>query len=193
MMKKSLGAKTIIYPCPVLIIGTYDSAGKPNIMNVAWGGICCSKPPCVNISLRKATYTYDCIMKKKGFTVNIPSVERIREADYAGIYSGRNENKFDELGLTAVGSELVDAPLVLEFPLNLECRLVESIELGLHTLFVGEILDVKADMEIIGEEGKLDLEKLRPVMFAVDIRNYHAVGEKVADAFSIGKKEGSGD
>jgi len=191
-MKKSLGPKTIVFPCPVLIIGSYDAGGGPNIMNVAWGGICCSKPPCVNISLRKATYTYDSIVARKAFTVNIPSAGQVREADYAGIYSGRDENKFAALGLTAQKSELVDAPILAEFPLNLECRVVHSVELGLHTLFVGEILDVKADESVLREDGKFDLEKLAPFLYAVDQRAYFAIGEKVADAFSVGKKEGSG-
>jgi flavin reductase (DIM6/NTAB) family NADH-FMN oxidoreductase RutF len=191
-MKKSLGAKTILYPCPVLVIGSYDAVGMPNIMNVAWGGICCSRPPCVNISLRKATYTYDCVMNRKAFTVNIPSIEHMREADYAGIYTGREENKFETLGLTAIKGELVDAPLVEEFPLALECEVVHTADLGLHTLFVGEIKDVKADESVLDADGKPDVEKVAPFLYSVDRRAYHSIGPEVGKAFSIGKKEGSG-
>ncbi len=89
-MKKSIGAKTIVYTTPVFIIGTYDKDGKPNAMNVAWGGISCSTPPCVSISIREATYTHGNIMNKKAFTVNIPSEDYVKEADYFGIVSGRN-------------------------------------------------------------------------------------------------------
>jgi len=101
-MKKSFGAKTLIFPAPVWCVGSYDTSGKPNIMTIAWGGICCSKPPCVTISLRKATYTYGNIMERKAFTLNVPSEQYVQEADYFGIASGRDVDKFKETGLTAV-------------------------------------------------------------------------------------------
>lgn len=142
-MKKSIGAKTIVYPTPVFIVGTYDESGKPNAMNVAWGGISCSSPPCVSISVREATYTHGNIVNKKAFTVNIPSENYIREADYFGIASGKNGDKFAATGLTPVKSELVDAPYIKEFPLALECKLVNATEIGLCTSFTGEILDAK--------------------------------------------------
>lgn len=88
-MKKSIGGNTILYPTPVLVVGTYDAEGKPNVMTVAWGGICCSDPPCVAIALRKATYTYGNIVLQKAFTVNIPSEKHARCADYFGIASGK--------------------------------------------------------------------------------------------------------
>ena len=116
-MKKSIGAKTIIYPTPVLVVGTYDKAGKPNAMTASWGGICCSKPPAIAVSLRKATYTHGNIVQRKAFTINIPSENYVREADFFGIVSGKREDKFSSSGLTAVKSELVDAPYVEEFPL----------------------------------------------------------------------------
>ncbi len=109
-MKRSIGAKTIVYPNPVFIIGTYNKEGNPNAMNAAWGGISCSAPPCVSISLREATYTHGNITAKGAFTVNIPSEDYVKEADYFGIVSGRNEDKFKKTGLTPVRSKLVDAP-----------------------------------------------------------------------------------
>ena len=93
-MKKSLGAKTIIYPAPVLVIGSYDGNGNPNVMTAAWGGIPCSSPPCVTSSLRKATYTYASICERKAFTVNVPSEKYVEAVDYFGITSGRNEDEF---------------------------------------------------------------------------------------------------
>src|SRR3972149_5922273 len=153
-MKQSIGAKTIIYPTPTWVVGTYDKDGKPNVATVAWGGICCSQPPCVAISLRKATYSYGNIVERKAFTVGIPSETHVKEADYFGIASGRDVDKLSAAGLTPVGSELVDAPYVAEFPLVLECRLLHTLEIGLHTQFVGEILDVKADQEVLGENGR---------------------------------------
>jgi flavin reductase (DIM6/NTAB) family NADH-FMN oxidoreductase RutF len=165
-MKKSIGAKTIVYPAPVFIVGTYDKEGRPNAMNAAWAGICCSTPPCVTVSLRKATYTYGNIMEQKAYTVNIPSQDFIREADYFGIASGRTEDKFFVSGLTPVKSNLINAPTIKEFPLSLECKLLHTLEVGLHTLFIGEILDVKAEENIVGDDGKTNIETIKPLIFA---------------------------
>jgi flavin reductase (DIM6/NTAB) family NADH-FMN oxidoreductase RutF len=187
-MKKSLGAKTIVYPTPVFIVGTYDKDGRPNAMNAAWAGICCSAPPCVTVSLRKATYTYGNIMEQKAYTVSIPSRDFIREADYFGVASGRNEDKFFQSGLTAVKSDLVNAPYVQEFPLVLECQLLHTLEIGLHTLFVGEIKDVKAEENVLGPDGLPDIEKIKPLIFSPSSQTYYGIGEYLGKAFSLGKE-----
>lgn len=98
-MKKSIGAKTIVYPTPVFLVGTYDRSGKPNVMTAAWGGICCSEPPCVAVSLRKATHSYGNIMGNRAFTINIASEEHVREADYFGIVSGKKRINYPSSGL----------------------------------------------------------------------------------------------
>ena len=189
-MKKSIGAKTIIYPIPILVVGTYDKAGKPNVMTAAWGGICCSSPPCVAVSLRKATYSYGNIVERKAFTINIPSETYVKEIDYFGIVSGKNKDKFSATGLTPVKSDLVDAPYVKEFPFALECRLLHTIEIGLHTQFIGEIMDIKADESMLDENGSLDIEKIKPILFAPESRTYYRVGQYLGKAFSIGKEIG---
>lgn len=186
-MKTSLGAKTLVYPTPVFIVGTYDAQGRPNVMAVAWGGICCSKPPCLAISVRKATYTYGNLMERKAFTVSIPSRDYVVEADYFGIASGRDVDKFAASGLTPVRSELVDAPYVGEFPLVLECKVVHTAELGLHTMFVGEILDVKAEESCLSSDGKLSAELVRPFTWAPSENVYYALGEQLGQGFSQGK------
>ena len=127
-------------------------------MTAAWGGIACSKPPCVSVSLRAATASHGNIMARKAFTISLPGEANAAQADYFGIYSGRDHDKFAELGLTAVRSELVDAPYIAEFPMVLECKVVAVHELGLHTQFIGEILDVKADEAVLTPEGGVDLE-----------------------------------
>ena len=109
-MKKSVGAKTLLFPTPVLMVGSYDQAGKPNLMNAAWGGICCSDPPCVTVSLRKSRHSYDAIVQRNSFTVGIACESRVAEADYCGIVSGSTVDKFSVAGLTPVRSDLVDAP-----------------------------------------------------------------------------------
>jgi len=186
-MKESLGAKTIVYPAPVFVVGTYDKEGKPNVMTAAWGGICCSRPPCVSVSLRKATYSYGNILERKAFTVNIPSEAHVKVADYFGIASGKDVDKLAAVGLNPVRSDLVDAPYIQEFLLVLECKLLHVIEIGLHTQFIGEIQDVKADTTVLDEAGIPDIAKVKPILYAPEIRAYHGVGEFVGKAFSAGK------
>lgn len=186
-IKQSVGAKPILLPNPVLIIGTYDDNGVPNIMNVAWGGVCCSEPPCVGVSLRKATYSYQNIINRGAFTVNIPSEKFVTEADYAGIVSGREINKFEQLNLTPVKSTLVDAPYIQQFPMILECKLLHTIDIGLHTQFIGEILDIKADSSVLNDKGLPDIEKVKPFIFgSFGSRNYYSIGENIGKAFSVG-------
>lgn len=189
-MKKSLGAKTLVYPTPVLVVCTYDHEGNPNAMTAAWGGICCSSPPCVTISLRKATYTYGNLMNKKAFTVNIPSENYVKEADYFGMVSGKKEDKFAKTGLTPVKSDIVDAPYIREFLVILECKVIQVIELGLHTQFIGEVMDAKID-DTLQEKGDLPIiEQIKPLIFAPDSRNYYGIGKQIAQAFSIGNEIG---
>lgn len=189
-MKKSIGAKTLLFPTPVLMVGTYDQTGKPNLMNAAWGGICCSQPPCVAVSLRKATYSHAAIVARKAFTVGIACESRMAEADYVGIASGRDVNKFAVTGLTSVNSELVDAPYAAEFPVVLECRLLHVVEIGLHTQFIGEIMDVKADAGVLGDDGLPDITKIKPLIFDTSHKGYHGVGPLLGNAFSVGKTKG---
>jgi flavin reductase (DIM6/NTAB) family NADH-FMN oxidoreductase RutF len=187
-MKKSLGPRTFIFPTPVWVIGTYDKNDKPNVMTAAWGGICCSKPPCVGVSLRKATYTYGNIMERKAFTVSVPPERYAREADYFGMASGSRVDKFAAAKLTPAKSSLVDAPYVEEFPLVLECKVIHIIEIGLHTQFIGEVLDVKVDENLLGQNGLPEVEGVMPMVFAPEIGTYHGIGRTIGKAFSIGKE-----
>jgi len=187
-MKQSLGAKTLVYPTPVFVVGTFDANGKANVMTAAWGGICCSQPPCVAVSLRKATYTHGNIVARKAFTISIPSESHVRLADHFGLVSGRNVDKFAVSGLTPVKSELVDAPYVKEFPLIIECRLVHIFELGLHTQFVGEVMDVKAEESVMRAGRLVDIKKVKPLSFAPDTQEYYGIGDCLGKAFSIGEK-----
>ncbi len=187
-MKISIGADTLAYPSPVWCVGSYDADGRANVMTIAWGGICCSKPPAVTVSLRKATYTYGGIMARKAYTVSIPSTRYAAEADYFGMVSGKNTDKFADTGLTPVGSGKVDAPYVGEFPLVIECRVIHTFEIGLHTQFVGQIVDIRADEEILSEKGRPLLEKSAPFVFGTGVREYLALGKAVGRAFDIGKK-----
>lgn len=187
-MKKSLGAKTLAYPTPVWVVGSFDAAGKPNMMTVAWAGICCSAPPCVTVSIRKERHSYAAIMARRAFTISIPGQSQVAEADYVGMVSGSVADKFAVTGLTPVRSELVDAPYVGEFPVVIECRLLQTVDLGAHTQFIGEVVDVKADEGVLDASGHVDLAQLLPLIYAPGGSQYYGVGPVVAKGYSAGKK-----
>jgi flavin reductase (DIM6/NTAB) family NADH-FMN oxidoreductase RutF len=186
-MKVSIGAKPLVFTTPVWIVSTYDGDGRANAMTASWGGICCSKPPCVSVSLRKATATYGYLTARGAFAVNVPSAEQVAVADYFGKVSGRDVDKIRAVGMTAVASDLVDAPYLAEMPMVLECRLLHQLEIGLHTLFVGEIVDVKADREMLGERNLPDPEKIRPITYAPEVRLYHGLGERLGRSGELAK------
>lgn len=187
-MKKSIKPATLAIPTPVWCVGSYDEEGKPNVMTIAWGGICNSSPPMITVSLRKATYTYGSILKRGAYTVSVPSVKHVSEADYFGIASGRDADKFAVSGLTPVRSDLVDAPYVDEFPLVFECRVAETFELGLHTQFVGEIVGIKADEAILNEKGMPVIGAADPFAYSPATREYVGLGDVVGQGFKVGKK-----
>lgn len=186
-MKRSIGAKTLLYPHPVLIVCTYDTEGTPNAMNAAWGGICSSNPPSVAVSVQKSRKTYENLMATQAFTICIPSEKYVAEADFFGIESGKNTDKIAAAGLTAVKATKVDAPYIEEFPVVLECRVSQTVEIGVHTQFIGEIVDVRVDESVLGEDGNPVMEKIMPFIYDSACRTYHGVGPEIAKAFSAGR------
>jgi flavin reductase (DIM6/NTAB) family NADH-FMN oxidoreductase RutF len=186
-MKVSLPGQSVLLPSPVLIVGTYGPAGRPNILNAAWGGIASSRPPHLYVSLREATLTYHNIQETGAFTVSIPSEKYLKEADFAGLVSGREFDKFQQTGLTPIKSERVNAPLVAEFPFALECQLSRQVPLGLHTMFIAEIVGMVADNEILSPNRFPDIEKVRPMLFGgFGSPAYYSIGAKLGTAFSSG-------
>lgn len=186
--KTSLGARTVIVPTPVWVIGSYDDKGKPNMMTSSWVGVCSSKPASVMTCLREATYTFGNIMKRKAFTVNIPSESWAQKAAYVGRVSGREVDKFVKTGLTPVKSALVDAPYIKEFPMVIECRLKQTVELGSHTMFIGEIMDVKADGSVLSEDGAPDIEKLKPFVYAPGTSKFYGIGKVLGHVSDLAKE-----
>ena len=184
-MKKSLGPSGTTFTNPAWVVGSYGPDGRPNIMLAALGGVCCLTPPCVYVALRKATYTYGNIVQRRAYTVGMPSAAHVAEADYVGLASGRDVDKFAVTGLTPVRSELVDAPYVAEFPLTLECELIHTIDLGWHTQFIGEVKDVKADEAILDENGGIDLARVEA--FICSGGHYCMIGKAIGKPFDIGK------
>jgi flavin reductase (DIM6/NTAB) family NADH-FMN oxidoreductase RutF len=188
-MKHYLPPKTLLLPSSVLIVGTYGPDGRPNMMNAAWGGIVSSKPPCISVSLREATLSFHNIKHAGAFTVNIPSEKYLKEADFVGMVSGKEYDKFKATGLTPDVSTLVNAPIVKEFPYTLECKLVREIDMGSHTMFIGEIVGMVADNEVLNPKQLPDIEKVRPLVWgSFGSMAYYGIGEKLGDAFSVGNE-----
>lgn len=186
----SLGARAFAVPAPVFLVGCYDHTGKPNIMTAAWGGLCASQPPCLSVSLARARWSFAAIEARRAFTISIPHAAMAAQADFAGITSGRNEDKFTALGLTPRAAEHVDAPYVTECPVAIELRLAHTIDLGSHHQFIGEIMDVKIHKACLDAQGNPRMDALNPLLFVPLIREYWSVGHMVAKAFSVGRNAG---
>ena len=184
-MKKDLGVKPYLFPMPVLMIATYGEDGQVDVMNMAWGGICAANMVSLNISAGHKTSAN--IKQRGAFTLSIADVAHVEAADFFGIASGNKmADKFARSGLTAVKSEKVDAPVVQEFPLTLECKVVEdkTESYGHHVL--GEIVGVLADEAVLDEKGNVDPTKLNALVFDQFQHGYYAVGEKVGEAWQSG-------
>lgn len=181
-MFKNLGVKTYIYPQPVLIIATYDEFNNPNAMNAAWGGIYDYDKVTISLSEHKTT---DNFKKTKAFTIAIADAKHVKACDYVGIVSGNDEpNKIQKAGFTTSKSSFVNAPIINELPLTLECEVV-SFEDG---TLIGKIINVVAKEEILGEDGLPDLNKFSPITYDPAHHNYVALGKVVGKAFSDGKE-----
>lgn len=155
-------------------------------MAASWTGICNSKPPMVYFSARENRHTYDCIMHSRAFTVNVASAGQVAIVDYFGMASGRSTDKFAAAKVTAVKSDVVAAPYIAEFPLVLECDLAETYALGSHTMFLGEIKDVKCREEFLDSEGRTDTAKIAPFIYATGDSTYHAIGELLGGGYKLG-------
>jgi flavin reductase (DIM6/NTAB) family NADH-FMN oxidoreductase RutF len=183
-MRMNFGAKAMCYPMPVYIIGTYNADGTPNAMNAAWGGI--SEETEISICVDSGHKTAENLIERKAFTVSMATADYVQACDYVGIVSGNKEpDKFAKAGFHAAKSEFVDAPLIEELPMALECRVIsydtESCRL------VGEIMNVSVDETVLGENGKVDVKKLQPITYDPMNHHYLVLGEKVGQAFHDGK------
>lgn len=181
-MRKDFGKKTVITPLPVVMIGTYDENGVPNLMNAAWAGQIDAHQILISLSKHKTTEN----LKLKGeFTVSFATADTVKESDYFGIESGRNVNKIEKAGFHAFKAEHVDAPMFAEYPLTLECRVAEMADDSDGYLLTGETVNMSADESIL-TDGKIDLGKMKPVMFDSAMNKYRVIGEIVGSAFKDG-------
>ena len=182
-MRKNFGAKAILYPMPVLIIGSYDENEKPDAMNAAWGGI--SDETEISICISAEHKTTKNIIARDAFTVSIADAENVAACDYVGIVSGNKEpDKIEKAGWHAAKSEFVDAPLFDELPMALECKLISYDEEACR--LVGKIVNVCADERILDENGKVDLNKFSPITYDPVHHTYRKLGDVAGKAFSDG-------
>ena len=184
-MRKNFGAKPWTYPQPVLILATYGEDGTPDAMNAAWGGI--SEASEISVCISEGHKTTANILARKAFTISMATAEQLAACDYVGIASGNTEpRKLEKAGWHTTRSEFVDAPLIDELPMALECRLVsydpETCRL------VGEIVNVSADERVLGDDGRIDPDKLDPITFDPIHAAYRKLGKKVGNAFQDGKR-----
>lgn len=187
-MRKEFKPDAHLYPMPVLIIGTYDEDGNANLMNAAWGGI--SNDTQISICISSYHKTTANILKNKAFTVSVGTADTVAGCDYVGIASGNVvKNKADVAGFNPERSGKINAPLFRELPFALECLLVEYI--AEEPRLVGEIVGISVDESVL-TDGKVDVEKLRPISFDPVNNKYRLIGEAVADAFSIGTEKVTG-
>ena len=186
-MLKDLGVKPYTFPMPVLMIATYGEDGKVDVMNMAWGGVCAENMVALNIDEDHKTSAN--IKARGAFTLSIADIPHIEAADFFGIATGNKmEDKFERSGLHAVKSCRVDAPVVEEFPLTLECKVVECQHTAYGFRVLGEIVNVLADEKVLDEKGKVIPEKLNAFVFDQCRSGYYAVGEKVGQAWQTGAK-----
>lgn len=183
-MRKDFGVKTQVYPMPVFIIASYDNDFVPCCMNAAWGGIYDTNQ--IMVCLDESHKTTKNIMESGAFTVSIADANHIVEADYVGIVSGNDvPDKMKKAGLTTVKSAFVNAPIINEFPMTIECKLLKFNEDG---ICIGEIINVSADESVLGSDGQIDPEKLQAITYDPVHHTYIKLGEKVGNAFSDGKR-----
>ncbi len=186
---KSLGKGCYLPSCPLAFVGSYDSEEKANIMAAAWVGIINSEPPMMYASVRKGRHTYEAILKNKAFTLSLPDQDQALEFDYAGLASGSRQDKFEKLEIEAAKAEFVHAPYVEQCPYIIELSLHLVQDLGSHTVFIGEVEDVKVDASYYNDEGKIISSQIKPLIYDLFSREYKSIDEEVkGKSFSIGKE-----
>ena len=186
MGKVALGPQTLIYPMPAMLVGA-NVNGTPNFMAVAWGGIACSDPPMISVAIRHARHTLKGIKQNQVFSVNIPSVEQVKETDYCGMVSGSKADKVRACRFEVFHGKLGNAPLIMQCPVNLECKVVQVLNLGSHSLVIGRVEETYVSEDCL-REGRPDVDKIKPLTYVTSpAARYQGLGEVVGKAWSVGK------
>jgi flavin reductase (DIM6/NTAB) family NADH-FMN oxidoreductase RutF len=179
MNKKEIEPAVLFFPNPIVLVTSQGLESKPNIITIAWTGVVNSRPPMIGISIQPIRHSHGLIRQSGQFGVNIPNRDLLRAIDYCGFVSGKNTDKFAATGLTPVLARKIKAPLIKECPVNLECVLRHFISLGMHDLFIGEIVSIYVDEQVLDDKGKLDSSLLDPAIYFSQPADYWSKGERV--------------
>ncbi len=187
MSKVTIGARTLLYPLPAVLVGA-NVDGKPNFSTYAWCGIVNSSPPMLSVAFQHKRHTLKGVRQNGTFSVNIPSIDLVEETDYCGLVSGRDADKVADCKFNIFYGKLPNAPLISECPVNIECRALHTLNLGSHEMVVGQIEEIHVTDSCL-TNGEPDVTKIQPFLWAVPPMNqYCAVGKPIGQAFSIGRK-----
>lgn len=187
MSKISWKPGNMLYPLPAVLVTCTDGRGNDNVLTVAWTGTVCSDPPMLSISVRPERYSYSMIKTTGEFVVNLTTEELLRAADYCGVRSGRDEDKFRAVGLTKGKAAKVQAPIIMESPVNIECKVKEILPLGSHDLFLADVVNVQVSSEYMNEHGTFRLAEAKPLTYSHG--TYYAIGQPLGNfGYSVRKK-----
>lgn len=180
----------MMFPAPAVVAGAYDENGKADCCTLAFATMCSHRPPAVMIAINTTLKrkTLKSILYSREFTVGFPSIEHVAETDYFGIASGYDTDKIEDVSFNIKKAEKVNAPIIEEFKVSLECRVIHMAEVGSHTQITGQIVNVQAEEEVLDEKGKISFEKLNPLGYDDVSHSYFEIGDKIADGFKVGLK-----
>jgi flavin reductase (DIM6/NTAB) family NADH-FMN oxidoreductase RutF len=189
-MKINVKNHTMMYPAPAVVASAYDEEGRADACTLAFATMCSHRPPAVMIAINSTLKrkTLKSILHSKEFCLAFPSVEHVAEVDYLGIESGYRQDKLAKIGFSHQKGEKVNAPIINEFSVSLECRVMHIAEVGSHTQITGEIVNVQADEDVVDENGKIIFEKVNPIVWDDITHSYYETGGKIADGFNVGLK-----
>ena len=187
-MKTNLKLRAFVAPTPTVVAAAYDADGTPDACTLAFVMPSSHKPPCVTIAINatQRRKTLASILASGAFTVNYPSMSQVEQADYLGVESGYDASKLSALGYTATRGEASGAPIIDQMPLALECKVVHTVTVGSHTQVTGEVVNIVADEAVVGDNGRVDLELLNPIIYDEEAVAYHSLGPITSDAFKPG-------
>lgn len=188
MAKEVWKEGNMLYPIPAVLVTVADKKGNDNVLTIAWTGTVCSDPAMVYISVRPSRHSYPMLKETGEFVINLTTKDLAFATDYCGVKSGKKEDKFEAMNLTKEKAKFVNAPLIKESPVNIECEVTQIIPCGSHDMFLAKVLCVHADEQYMDETGRFDLSKANPLVYSHG--QYYAIGEHIGKfGYSVEKKK----
>jgi flavin reductase (DIM6/NTAB) family NADH-FMN oxidoreductase RutF len=179
MAKTTIEPQGFLVPLPATMLSCQKPGERPNIITLSWVGVLCSEPPLIGVGIRPSRFSYDVVKDTGEFVLNLPSEDQVKQTDYCGHISGRHEDKFTECGFTPEKGLNVSAPIIKECPVNIECKVTQSIVLGTHELFIGEIVTIQIDEDCVDDQGRVDIARVKPFVYVPTTTEYIGGIERV--------------